>query len=281
MTAGHCVYDPESNVWSSEVIFIPGYHEGKAPYGVWEAENLYTSEGWIESAEDDLPYSAYDFGMLLLKPKGGRYIQERLGALGVAFNQPRQQVYTEYGYPGEPLPYNGEKLWSLTSPLVGTDPYYSPHPIEINSDFGPGTSGGPFIVEPAGEVDSVATYRYDDEPSRIFGTYFGNDIEGLYCNLAGLSYEQLEQYQHEGLAYMQWAVPCDGTLKVSGPKILTAARTENAFSGNLWIPVKPRWQTAAHLERVHRINARVNLDFKPIVGEAIREWVNVELVDRG
>ncbi len=34
------------------------------------------------------------------------------------------------------------------------------------------------------------------------------------------------------------------------------------------------------IERVHRGNVRVNLTFKPAVGEAIREWVNVPLVNR-
>lgn len=279
VTAGHCVYDPESDRWSSDVVFIPGYREGEAPFGIWEAETLYSSEGWIESARDGLPYSAYDFGMLKLKRKH-EYVEEQLGAFGIAFNQPQHQTYTEYGYPGEPSPYDGEKLWTLTSPLVGLDRTYSPPTLELSSDFGPGTSGGPFVLEPAGEVEAVATYSYVDDPSHIYGTYFGNDIEALYCALSGLSYERLQQYPGDGIAYVQIAVPCDGRLKISGPAIRVATRSLHAFGGNLWVPVKPNRTTALQLERLHRAYVRVNLDFKPVVGEAIREYIEVPLVKR-
>jgi len=35
LTAGHCVWDTDSQTWASDIIFVPAYSSGSSPYGRW------------------------------------------------------------------------------------------------------------------------------------------------------------------------------------------------------------------------------------------------------
>lgn len=77
-----------------------------------------------------------------------------------------------------------------------------------------------------------------------------------------------------------------GGSRHSGALRLRRRRSANAI-GTAFVssvPVRavsiPGTVPAGSIERGHRGNVRVNLTFKPAVGEAIREWVNVPLVNR-
>src|SRR5262249_11568594 len=108
------------------------------------------------------------------------------------FEQPREQVYTEWGYPAA-APYpEGEILYSHTAPYAGSDRFYpaAEAPIRIQSDFTEGSSGGPWTVGPtsAPTALSVTDYFYLENlaPDHISGAYFGAAVRHLYEAAAGV-----------------------------------------------------------------------------------------------
>lgn len=46
-TAAHCLEGP------GEFVFVPGYHDGHAPYGVWKADRVFLPDGWSKDQDED------------------------------------------------------------------------------------------------------------------------------------------------------------------------------------------------------------------------------------
>lgn len=187
LTAGHCVVDAETGTVAREVIFVPGYREGVAPYGRWAATSYATTEEWADTAGTRDPDEAGDVAMLVLaEDSEGKSVEDVVGALGVAFEQSREQTYTQYGYPAEE-PYDGEVLYRHTAAYAGSDPKFSPAPIKIASDFTAGSSGGPWTIGPAGSptVVSLTDYGYEKEPGYLYGAYFGEAVRTVYESVSG------------------------------------------------------------------------------------------------
>lgn len=189
LTAGHCVIDPETGTAARSVIFVPGYRETKEPYGAWAATSWVTTPEWASTAGGSDPDEGGDLALLVTADNSaGASVQETVGALGIGFEQAREQTYTQWGYPGE-APYNGEILYSHTTPYAGSDPFYSPAPLKIASDFTAGASGGPWTIGPstAPEVLSVTDYYYEGDRHHLYGAYFGAAARHAYETATGLA----------------------------------------------------------------------------------------------
>jgi hypothetical protein len=186
LTAGHCVIDPETGtVTSSEMVFIPGYRNGTAPYGIWRAEFFTTTETWKKTAKaGSTANEGGDLAFVDLKDNGeGESVEEVVGSLGINFDQACNQVYTQFGYPAE-APYNGEILYSHTASYAGpdTNSAFSPVPMKIASDFTRGSSGGPWAIGVgiAPTVQSLTAYGYENQPGFLYGPYFGEAARKAY-----------------------------------------------------------------------------------------------------
>jgi V8-like Glu-specific endopeptidase len=182
LTAGHCAIDPETGARAVSLAFVPGYREGATPYGVWGVSRYATTEAWAATAGGPNPDEGGDLAFLVLADDaGGASIEEAVGALGIAFDQPREQTYTQWGYPAE-APYDGEVLYSNPAAYGGPDPSYSPAPMRIASDFTGGSSGGPWTVELGGvpTVLSLTDYTYEALPHSIYGAYLGSAARSAY-----------------------------------------------------------------------------------------------------
>lgn len=192
LTAGHCVIDAETGDVAHEVIFVPGYREGAVPFGVWAASSWVTTPEWSSTAGTRDPDEAGDMAMLVLAPKAGTgaSVEATVGGLSIAFEGPREQTYTQWGYPAE-APYpEGQILYSHTTPYAGADPFYplSIAPIRIASDFTEGASGGPWTIGPtsAPTVLSLTDYFYEFDPGHLYGAYFGSAARQVYETAAGV-----------------------------------------------------------------------------------------------
>jgi V8-like Glu-specific endopeptidase len=191
LTAGHCVIDPETGAVARQIVFVPGYREGEAPFGVFAATNFVTTPEWSSTAGGADPDEAGDLTLLVLAPntETGASVEATVGALSIAFEQPREQTYTQWGYPGE-SPYNGEILYSHTTPYAGVDSSYpaAVRPIKIASDFTAGASGGPWTIGPASAptVLSLTDYYYEGDPRHLYGAYFGSAARNAYEAAAGV-----------------------------------------------------------------------------------------------
>jgi hypothetical protein len=186
VTAGHCAIDPETGTRTSDkLIFIPGYRNGTAPYGVWRAESFTTTESWKNTAMAGVRSNeGSDVAFIVLKANSeGQSVEKAVGSLGIGFDQACNQTYTQFGYPAE-SPYNGELLYSHTSAYAGADTSsgFSPVPMKIASDFTRGSSGGPWAVGVGASptVVSVTAYGYESQPGYLFGPYFGEAAKKAY-----------------------------------------------------------------------------------------------------
>ena len=183
VTAGHCVY--LNGEWSVNFMFVPGYRDGRSPYGRWAGTKLRAPPQWV-SAEN----ISFDIGMVTVgRNLSGRGVQDVVGARGIGFNQPRNQTYTSYGYPAEP-PFDGESLQACRSEYQGEDPSTDPpRTMRITCDMNGGASGGGWVAK--NTVLSVNSYCTGlvlvclDVPSSLYGPYFANEAKSLYLQARG------------------------------------------------------------------------------------------------
>lgn len=69
-TAAHCLFGT-----GATIEFVPGFHNGQAPYGVWTVTRLYVEPAWQLGQSP-----AADVAFLQIAPLNGREIQDVVGA---------------------------------------------------------------------------------------------------------------------------------------------------------------------------------------------------------
>lgn len=188
-TAGHCVHsgDGSSEGWAQRMVFVPAYHDGRAPYGQWAMATLWTRREWYESGD-----FRHDMGGAVLKKLNGNKISKVVGALGFAWNQPLAVHWHAVGYPAG-APFNGKRQFTCLASYAASDSSMGdPAPSGIGCDLTPGVSGGSWIqtFKPntaggANFVNGNYSYGYLDEPLQIYSPYYDDNAKGLYDALTG------------------------------------------------------------------------------------------------
>lgn len=81
LTAAHCVYDKR---YSSDIEFVPGYHSGARPYGVWAVKKIVVATQWAQSRNPD-----FDFAFLTVAraPGIGKALQKETGGLALGIDR--------------------------------------------------------------------------------------------------------------------------------------------------------------------------------------------------
>lgn len=171
-TAGHCVHagNNSSTGWSTNVIFVPAYANGSAPYQQWAAASLSTIYSWYQSAN-----VRYDVGGIRTIANGGVSIGTRIGGyLGYAWNQPRTLSWWLLGYP-QAAPFDGKWMVACQSSYAYDSPFGTagPAPMGVGCDQTGGTSGGPWIWQFASGnlVNGVNSHRTSNKPYELFSPY--------------------------------------------------------------------------------------------------------------
>ena len=180
-TAGHCVHkgNGRQDGWSEDVVFVPAYKNGNAPYGQWTASWLITKTAWYE--DENL---AYDMGGAILFSKNGRKISERVGALGFAWNQGASQHWNAFGYPAG-SPFNDKKLYVCQASYAYRSSKPGPDPVGIGCDMTGGSSGGPWILEFTGTgtkgnyLNGNVSYGRVGFPDEAFSPYFNSSAKSM------------------------------------------------------------------------------------------------------
>jgi hypothetical protein len=175
-TAGHCVNDG-AGTFVTNWAFVPAYADGSRPYGTWTARRLLTTSGWNASSD-----FSYDNGAAVVNTSGGRALTDVVGGVKPTFNYPRRQTYVSHGYPAAP-PFNGQRLYTCTSPLRYDDTSANPPTMGIDCNMTGGSSGGGWTVN--GSLESVNSYGYTTLPNVMFGPYQGSVSESLYTQASG------------------------------------------------------------------------------------------------
>lgn len=163
ITAAHCIFDDDTRDYYDRIRFSPAYERGDSPLGVWEAEEwwvpqqyLEANERWLDGADDD-GWMGFDVGFIRFAPQDGRTLEEVAGGQGVSFTAETNGVVIA-GYPGND-DFDAEVLRHCVDDELdygaGGDANYG-----AACDMGDGASGSGFVsnLDPrtgAGHITAV------------------------------------------------------------------------------------------------------------------------------
>jgi V8-like Glu-specific endopeptidase len=141
-TAGHCVASPASGNtpahFHTNFMFIPGWLNGTAPFGVFTAYYAWTTATWYYS-NGSVP-NAQDVGLLDMNDRNGYKLGQYTGYLGYWTNQLSFNNVTMLGFP-----CNLDGCEQLEANYAQTFEYGGNNTYIFGSNFGGGSSGGPYI----------------------------------------------------------------------------------------------------------------------------------------
>jgi V8-like Glu-specific endopeptidase len=171
ITAAHCV----SGKAPGRIAFVPGYRDGRAPYGVWLASEVLSDSAWRASSNPD-----HDVAFLVVhRPGSNTRVQDLTGGERLGIGWPAQAWVRVIGYPdatNRPITCQNESE------------QLDPHQLEFDcGGYTDGTSGGPFLgrVDPstgAGTVIGVigGYEQGGDIDSVSYSPWFGSAVQALY-----------------------------------------------------------------------------------------------------
>jgi V8-like Glu-specific endopeptidase len=184
VTAAHCVSDGAGH-WATHWTFVPGYDDGRSPYGSYPARAYYVPAQWSSGADED-----DDVAFVVVGAARVDGVAEQLGA-AVGGGQPigfgsgsgsRGTAQAVFGYPTLP-PYTGRQLDWCQGP-VRPDPLASADQ-GIGCAMTEGASGGPWLSDfdprtGLGVHTGVTTFRYTGDDAVLYSADLGPVAQALY-----------------------------------------------------------------------------------------------------
>ena len=170
ITAAHCVTGV-----AAPVAFVPGYVNGKIPFGVWTVTRIYTDQAWqaSQSQDDDVAFLA------LGNPGEGVPIEDITGAEQLGTSWPARSYVQVLGYPDTSEQALQCANWTRA---------FSVTQLEFDcGGYTNGTSGGPFLADvdkATGQgtvIGVIGGYQQGgDTPSVSYSSVFGTRVLSLY-----------------------------------------------------------------------------------------------------
>jgi V8-like Glu-specific endopeptidase len=178
LTAAHCVY---GSTYASKIAFVPKYHSGKQPYGVWPVRKITVAAGWRNSHNQNL-----DFAFLAVAPPAGthRPVQRVTGGLRLGINLGYSHRIKVIGYNNT----DDTPIRCATSSFK-----FAPHQMKFRChNFQDGTSGGPWIIGYHGRTGTgtvfgvIGGYQQGGNfPWASYSAYFSGPARRLFRQAQG------------------------------------------------------------------------------------------------
>jgi V8-like Glu-specific endopeptidase len=171
ITAAHCV----TGTGPGQLAFVPGYHNGQQPYGVWQVTRIFVDPAWTssENADDDVAF-------LVVKRQGSKTpIQSVTGGEQLGTGWSASQAVRVIGYPaGQQRPLTCQ---ARTRP-------FGPGQMEFDcAGYTDGTSGAPFLAgyrSSTGEGTVIGVIggfeQGGDTPAVSYSVRFGTAVRALF-----------------------------------------------------------------------------------------------------
>ena len=167
VTAAHCLSGSPNST-----VFVPGYRNGKEPYGSWPLLHTIEDPNWTSDTDPD-----YDVAFAVLGPLHGKEIQQVVGGNTLAVNQSPSQLITLTGYPE-----------SADAPITCTNysGSFSGTQMRITcAHYTDGTSGSPWVVPGKRGTGTVIGVIGGFEqggytPDVSYSVYFDGGVQSLY-----------------------------------------------------------------------------------------------------
>ncbi|GAA3474194.1 trypsin-like serine peptidase [Nonomuraea roseola] len=206
-TAGHCVYDTDGNADTmSKWVFVPGYYQGKAPFGIYVGKQAFTHYDFDVYEDYDRDYAfvtvyngirftgvkqvdSRDYNRFVGPKWGGKYILlsedagrlgDAVGGQGFAYNQPTGKYVRTFGYPYAPHP-DGSKPYTGVTPkncygrtsakTVGSAAKKIEEHVALKCPVTPGYDGGPWLLQ----YSNAKRLGYVNGVTSTFNDQDGND----------------------------------------------------------------------------------------------------------
>ncbi|MEU5867369.1 hypothetical protein ABZ815_39790 [Nonomuraea sp. NPDC047529] len=204
-TAGHCAYDTQGpggglDKW----VFIPGYSAGTAPSGLYVGKTAFTHYDFSSYNDYDRDYTFVTvYNGVVPSPSGGLVdtgrLVDKVGAQGLAWNQPRDSSVDIFGFPAGAHPdgthpRTGDTLESYKGRMsVARAPALKAEELNtVDSTFaGEGSLGSSWLLRydkssRAGLLNTITisvadtdrNLRYD----RSFSPYFDGELASVYSD---------------------------------------------------------------------------------------------------
>jgi V8-like Glu-specific endopeptidase len=174
ITAAHCISGGKGGGYRQDIVFVPGYRDGQAPYGIWTPAQLLVAPQWMNSSDPD-----YDVGFVVLKPYDGKNVEEVLGANQLGIDPGYRNLVRVTGYPA-----------SADAPVTCVNWTSEQSPSQLRFDCGGftgGTSGSPWVTRldqrtRTGTIVGVlGGYQEGGSTDAIsYSSYLGEEVLRLY-----------------------------------------------------------------------------------------------------
>ncbi|MFB7635120.1 trypsin-like serine peptidase [Streptomyces sp. NPDC056149] len=186
LTAGHCLRSPDPKKYLS---FVPQYHDGRKPHGIYPVERIYLDQHYYDLGTDG--GARWDYAVVKVGPReDGARVQQVTGGYDLfaypGYDHPRVRLV---GYPGSDDAHYPEPLdcSSSTHRYTSTDPAAPGDFLEIPcAGYVGGTSGGPFLVRDSrgyAVIGVIGGYHTGgDTPDISYSSYFTVDTLLLYLH---------------------------------------------------------------------------------------------------
>ena len=179
ITAAHCVSDGAGH-WATHWTFVPGYSDGREPYGSYPAQTYYVPAQWSAGTDED-----DDVAFVVVGTARVHGVRKRVGAAvggqQIEFGS-RAAAEAVFGYPSEP-PYTGQGL-DYCEGRLQPDPFGTKDE-GIACAMTEGGSGGPWLSDfdprtGLGVITGVTTFRYFGQDRILYSADLGPVAQALY-----------------------------------------------------------------------------------------------------
>ena len=174
ITAAHCINGGKGSGYHSDIVFIPDYQNGNAPFGVWAPKQLLVAPQWASSSDPD-----YDVGFVVLRPHDGENIQQVLGANHLTIDTGYSYLVRVTGYPD-----------SANAPTTCINWTSQQSATQLRFECGGftgGTSGSPWVThfDPRTRtgtiVGVIGGYQQGgDTPAVSYSVHLSSGVQHLY-----------------------------------------------------------------------------------------------------
>jgi V8-like Glu-specific endopeptidase len=171
MTAAHCLNEGAGAGYA----FVPAYHGGVAPYGVWHTTAVYAGKRWVHRGGD----TRRDFAFLTVAPRviNGKstQIQDVVGGFRLGHGGKAGQAVQITGYP---LGVAGRPITCHTRVYL-----HHGYPGSHCQGFADGTSGGPWVAGQGRHATIVGLisglHQGGCSPKRVYSTPLGHPAHAV------------------------------------------------------------------------------------------------------
>ncbi len=179
ITAAHCLSAGTAAGSRQDLVFIPGYRDGQAPYGVWAVKKVFVAPQWASASDP-----AFDVGFVVLEPHDGKNIEDVIGANKLAIDSGYVHLIRVTGYPDSADSAVTCFTWSARQ---------SATQMRMQcAGFSGGTSGSPWLTQFNPQtrdgtiVGVIGGYQEGGNTDAVsYSSYLGREVEALYKEASG------------------------------------------------------------------------------------------------